>query len=141
MFSREWIIVLKVCFFYSCFKKHILSGNLASLLFIFQGILINWNDINAVAFKTSNFFSLIVLARTECIREKEKSTPSNVYLNEAGRDLFGCLSNSQFMFRNTLIKTEHGKSSSYSHLFFSRFKGPELALETKKLSISPLDSF
>lgn len=87
------------------------------------------------------FFPLIVLARTERIREKKKSTSSNVYLNEAGRDLFGCLSNSQFMFRNTLIKTEHGKSSSYSHLFFFRFKGPELPLETKKLSTSPLDSF
>lgn len=40
IFQRGWImIVFKVCFFDSCFKKFILSGNLHSLLFIFQGIL------------------------------------------------------------------------------------------------------
>ena len=68
-------------FFDSCFKKHILSGNLVSLLFIFLGVLISWNNLtNAVTFKTSKvFFPLIVLARTDRIRGKQKSTSTNAY--------------------------------------------------------------
>ena len=40
-----------------------------------------------------------------------------------------------------LIKTALGKSSIFSRLFFFRFKGPELPLETKRLSFLLLDNF
>ena len=98
IFSREWIIVLRVCFFDSCFKKHILSGNLVSLLFIFQGVLINWNNLtNAVTFKTSKVAFLIVLARTDRIwlRKGEK------HFNLCGHNLFRYL-NSRLLRRGNL---------------------------------------
>ena len=73
--ENEWLF-WEFVFFDSCFKKHILSGNLVSLLFIFQKVVINWNNLtNKVIFKTSEvFFPRIVPARSDRIRGKQKST-------------------------------------------------------------------
>lgn len=74
IFQRGWImIVFKVCFFDSCFKKFILSGNLHSLLFIFQGILIKRS------YKRSYLENkqVIVLPRTDHVTGKEK--PARTY--------------------------------------------------------------